>query len=170
MGTPSTSTMTSCARATGVMATTAKATSAATTKVLPRARIGIFDIVSCPPLTTGPPDFLGCLQLHRNTTDSRQNLERSAHRSQGVGTERAQAELEHNRVVPDLALRRGIGVAGEPVHGQHETVVDIAQTEPALIELIVFDVIAGGAEHDPVLRHLERCAAKNALAARQEAE
>src|SRR5205807_9575314 len=72
--------------------------------------------------------------------------------------ERAQAELQQDRMI-DRGLDRGIGrgrkavrIIGDVTHGQCETLVDVAEPEPILIELGRADIVARGAEHGPVRR------------------
>src|ERR1700722_2804161 len=105
-----------------------------------------------------------------NPTNSRQNLECSPHRTQGIGAERAQAHLHHERVVLHRGRYRSIGVAGEPIDREKEAIVGIADTEPRLIDFFGVKIVARRAEQNPVLRELERSAAKDTLTPEQEAE
>jgi hypothetical protein len=129
--------------------------STAATKRPERPRIGTCDITSRSPSSAGalvpPAATMSPIVRHINHTGSRQNLERRPYRARESAPRRAQAELQHERVASDR-YRRRIGVSGEPVQRQNEAVVDIAEAEPGLIELVGENVIAGGAEHDPVLR------------------
>src|SRR5580704_7977058 len=178
IGSPSTSTTTSCARPTAGTASKPAAATTATAKALHSARIGICDITSCSPSTAGALParvFRPSQPLARiNRTKSRQNLERGAYRRQGVRSERAQAHLEHKGIVL-LRYRRcdrcsGIGVARQPIEREQKAVVGIADANPRLVEFMRIQIVARGAEQNPVLRQLDRGAAEDALAPEQKAE
>src|SRR5258708_37369789 len=177
IGSPSTSTTTSCARPT---AGTASKPAAATATALHSARIRICNITSCSPstagavparvfrLSPGPARITSPARI--NPIKSRQNLERGPDRRQGIRSQGTQAHLNHERIVLFRRRRPIIGVSGQPVQRQQETIVGIADANPRLVERMGVKIVAGRAEQYPVLRQLDRAAAEDALPPEQEAE
>lgn len=94
----------------------------------------------------------------------------NSHGRQSVRPKRAQAELQHDGVISDRSRHCRVGIAAEPIHRQHEAIVDIADAKPRLVEAIALDVIARRAKQNPIGRQLQRCAGKKTFAAREEAE
>src|SRR6516164_5970815 len=101
---------------------------------------------------------------------SRRKSVGNANRSQRVRPKGAQAELQHDGVISDRKRHRRIGIAAEPVHRQHEAIVDIADAKPRLVEAIIFDVVARRPKQNPISCQFHRSTGKEAFATREEAE
>src|SRR5258706_14167957 len=66
-----------------------------------------------------------------------------------------QPDLQHEGVTEHRGGGTGrVGVGSHIVGRQHKAVVHVPGTDDVLIELVRFEIPAGGSRHHPVLRHL----------------
>src|SRR6185437_13840979 len=96
----------------------------------------------------------------------RGNLELPPSRER-VGPQCAQAQLEIEASVLHGGRGTVIGVAGKIVKSEHEAIIDVAESNPRLIELVNDQVVARGSEHNPIGRELVGRAGEEAFAAVQ---
>src|SRR6185437_13818976 len=87
-----------------------------------------------------------------------------------VGPQCAQAQLEIEASVLHGGRGTVIGVAGKIVKSEHQAIIDVAESDPRLIELVNDQALARGPEHDPVGRELVGGPGEETLAPVQEAK
>src|SRR5215510_15455773 len=124
--------------------------------VVPLACAAISTVV---PLSAPRPRGLAPLECSGIVERGRRGRRRAAR----ISAQRAQADLHHIGVVDRYAA--AISIICNVIQGQDEAVVDIADADLGLADLVGMQVISRRTEQDPVWMHLQPGAAEHALAA-----